>query len=64
MQFGIPPTAYRNKEHAEINAIPKSLVVERDIVNFGGVLTVHLEAINLQGTYLEVMKTTRSLNKR
>lgn len=56
-QFGISPTSYRNGTYP-VNRIPKAFIVERDIVNFGGVLTlkenyVYLDGVNLHGFSIE-----------
>lgn len=57
-QFGISPTAYRDGNF-HVNVVPKAFVVERDIRNFGGVLTlkesyVYLDTFDLDGIFLEV----------
>lgn len=56
-QFGISPTTYREGNY-HVDIIPKAFIVERDIRNFGGVLTlkesyVQLDTFNLHGEYLE-----------
>lgn len=57
-QFGISPAVYR-KEKAEVDRVDRASVVERDIVNYQGVLTlkgtfVYLEELCLDGVFLEV----------
>lgn len=64
--FGIAPTIYRNG-HFEIAPMPKALVVDRDIMNFQGVLAlketyVQLEEQNLYGVFLEVDENADDFN--
>lgn len=55
--FGVAPTTYRAGCY-DISPMPKAFVIERDIINFQGVLTlketyVYLNALDLFGTYIE-----------
>ena len=57
-QFDISPTLYRRKEHT-LNTIPKAQVVERDIMNLGGILTlkedyIYFDSFNLYGKRIKV----------
>lgn len=57
-QFGIPPSACRDQE-INTNLVEKAIVVERDIMNYKGVLTLkgvfeYLNNLYLEGTYIEV----------
>ncbi|WP_432661960.1 AraC family transcriptional regulator [Wukongibacter baidiensis] len=57
-QFGISPSACRDRE-IDIDLVEKAIVIERDIINYKGVLTLkgvyeYLNDLYLKGTYLEV----------
>jgi len=56
-QFGVSPTSYRSGD-VSVHDTPKAFIAERDIGNFGGVLTlkesyVYLDTFNLYGTFIE-----------
>jgi len=56
-QFGISPIAYRNGDY-HVNAVTKAYVVERDIRNFCGVLTlkekyIYIDTFDLGGIFIE-----------
>lgn len=57
-QFGISPSICRDKK-TNTNLVEKATVIERDIINYKGVLTLkgiceYLNDLCLEGTYLEV----------
>lgn len=57
-QFGISPSNCRDKK-INLNLVEKANVVERDIINYKGVLTLkgtceYLNDLYLEGTYIEV----------
>lgn len=57
-QFGIPPSTCKNK-NIDTNLVKKATVVEKDIINYKGVLTLkgtyqYLNDLYLKGIYLEV----------
>ncbi|WP_105619024.1 AraC family transcriptional regulator [Vallitalea okinawensis] len=57
-QFGFPPSK-SSDSGMNINLVKKANVVERDIINYKGVLTLkgtceYLKSFNLEGIYLEV----------
>ena len=57
-QFNISPTHYRNKKNI-LNTVPKAQIVERDIMNLGGILTlkedyIYFDSFNLYGKFIKV----------
>jgi len=57
-QFGISPSSYRHGNHQVVDT-PRVSIIERDIRNYGGVLTLKesytfLDAFDLYGKYIEV----------
>lgn len=56
--FGVTPAVYRNGHH-DITPMPKAFVIDRDIMNFKGVLALketytYLDEQNFYGIFLEV----------
>ena len=57
-QFGVPPSVCK-REKIDIHAVEKASVVERDIINYKGMLAlsgtdIYLNELHLQGIYVEV----------
>lgn len=57
-QFGIPPSTCKNRK-INTNLVKKATVIEKDIINYKGVLTLkgtyeYLNDLYLEGIYLEV----------
>jgi len=66
-QFGISPASYRDGDYPVMDT-PKAYIAERDIRNFGGVLTLkesytYLDAFDLHGKYLEVDENDAGFEK-
>ncbi|MFZ5967322.1 MAG: helix-turn-helix domain-containing protein [Bacillota bacterium] len=57
-QFGVPPSVCR-REKLDVHMVEKASVVERDIINYKGMLTlsgtdIYLNELHLEGIYIEV----------
>lgn len=66
--FGIAPSEYKNG-HDKIDPMPKALIIERDIANFGGVLTLketyaYLDEKNLYGIFIDADENADDFNHK